>query len=138
MDFIKKCWMILNLKVWLHTYRTVAFCRWRVETACAIWLWVRVPREDCGAPRRLEMAEGDSFSSCSGAGLRVALGELQGVGDPDLDGPLLELTEPSNSLYSETKKLHLFVNFLNNKRLNFFWNIISKQVVYLESIFTKQ
>jgi len=45
------------------------------------------------------MAEGDSFSSWRGVGLRGVLGELHGVGDPDLDGlsSLLELTDPSNS-----------------------------------------
>jgi hypothetical protein len=80
-------------------YLTAAYCLWRVETACAIWLRVRVPCEDCGTPRRLDMDEGDSFSSWRGAGLRGVLGELHGVGDPDLDGPpsLLELTDPSNS-----------------------------------------
>jgi hypothetical protein len=49
------------------------------------------------------MDEGDSFSSWRGGGLRGVFGELQGVGDPDLDGPssLLELTDPSNSWYSK-------------------------------------
>jgi len=45
------------------------------------------------------MAEEDSFSSCRGGGFRGVLGELHGVGEPDLDGPpsLLELTDPSSS-----------------------------------------
>jgi len=60
---------------------------------------VRVPCEGCGIPLRLDMAEEDSFSSCRGGGFRGVLGELHGVGEPDLDGPpsLLELTDPSSS-----------------------------------------